>query len=665
MQKKYRGDTDLMENREHLKEKKIAIITSDLQGSEAVRQVLHTMHITCPVIYSGLGALPSTAKEQVRRGAGVIIAFGMFAKIVRQNVDVPVIMVDICPEDVLDGILKAAELGQRIAIVGFRKVLHDVFRIRSLLNVELLDIPTVMPEELPEVIAGLKKDDVLVGGYYQADLARQYGISCVVLKPRYEEIRKAISMACSYLEGQDSTQTAEPFNAAESSVYASITVDRFGSIIMMNRLASEYLGVSQLTAVSFSMEDVCPQFTRVKDVIANHRSYMNQITKIDEKTFLYHAEPVVNGEELQGVTVTFQDVNTVLRAEASIRRKLTVPSNQAQYSLDQIFGRSASMTQVLRLALKYASVEETVLILGETGVGKELFAQGIHQASARKKGPFVAINCASLPESILESELFGYVKGAFTGADRDGKRGLFEQAHTGTIFLDEIGVIPMGIQGKLLRVLQERTIRRVGGEKSTPVDIRVIAATNRDLVCMVKEGNFRSDLYFRINVLGLKIPPLRERRDDIVPLAEEFLAEASVRNHRVYYFSEEAEDLLREYSWPGNIRELQNMVRRLTVISDEEEIGGGLIRDYIAENRRLTEPEEDSGGACHQNSRKEKSCPADILDSRTSYTLEEALAVTGNNRKKAAELMGVSRATFYRMLEREAAAGKNIGVTEP
>ena len=469
----------------------------------------------------------------------------------------------------------------------------------------------MMPEELPEVIAGLKKDDVLVGGYYQADLARQYGISCVVLKPRYEEIRKAISMACSYLEGQDSTQTAEPFNAAESSVYASITVDRFGSIIMMNRLASEYLGVSQLTAVSFSMEDVCPQFTRVKDVIANHRSYMNQITKIDEKTFLYHAEPVVNGEELQGVTVTFQDVNTVLRAEASIRRKLTVPSNQAQYSLDQIFGRSASMTQVLRLALKYASVEETVLILGETGVGKELFAQGIHQASARKKGPFVAINCASLPESILESELFGYVKGAFTGADRDGKRGLFEQAHTGTIFLDEIGEIPMGIQGKLLRVLQERTIRRVGGEKSTPVDIRVIAATNRDLVCMVKEGNFRSDLYFRINVLGLKIPPLRERRDDIVPLAEEFLAEASVRNHRVYYFSEEAEDLLREYSWPGNIRELQNMVRRLTVISDEEEIGGGLIRDYIAENRRLTEPEEDSGGACHQNSRKRK-----VLSSR-------------------------------------------------
>lgn len=162
-----------------------------------------------------VGRLPATAKEQVRRGAGVIIAFGMFAKIVRQNVDVPVIMVDICPEDVLDGILKAAELGQRIAIVGFRKVLHGVFRIRSLLNVELLDIPTVMPEELPEVIAGLKKDDVLVGGYYQADLARQYGIPCVVLKPRDEEIRKAISMACSYLEGQDSTQTAEPFNAAE------------------------------------------------------------------------------------------------------------------------------------------------------------------------------------------------------------------------------------------------------------------------------------------------------------------------------------------------------------------------------------------------------------------------------------------------------------------
>ena len=696
-----REKTDLMEK--YMKkpmEKKIAVITSDLQGSEAVRKVLDQMQIACPVIFSGLEDLPKTAKEQVKQGAGVIIAFGMFAKIVRQNVDVPVIMVDICPEDVIEGILQAAELGKRIAIIGFRKVLHDVFLIRSLLNVELMDIPTVMPGELPEVIAGLKKDDVLVGGYYQADLARQYGIPCIVLKPRVEEIQKAISMACSYLDGQNQEAAKEKLDAAESSVYASITVDRFGSIIMMNRLASEYLGVSQLTAVSFSMEDVCPQFTRVKDVLANHRSYMNQIAKIDERTFLYHAEPVVDGEKLQGVTVTFQDVNTVLRAEASIRRKLTVPSNQARYSLDQIFGRSASMTQVLRLALKYASVDETVLILGETGVGKELFAQGIHQASARKNGPFVAINCASLPESILESELFGYVKGAFTGADREGKRGLFEQAHTGTIFLDEIGEIPMGIQGKLLRVLQERTIRRVGGEKSTPVDIRIIAATNRDLVYMVREGTFRSDLYFRINVLGLKIPPLRERREDIVPLAEEFLSEASVRNQRFYHFSENAKSLLSEYDWPGNIRELQNMVRRVTVISDGEELGAEPIHDYMEENRRLTDEKteredspagkkttaadnsnEDLDGK--QTEGKEKSQlperkteaaeesrlpeskteaeesklperKAECRESRNGrYTLEEALAAADNNRKKAAELMGVSRATFYRMMGRK------------
>ena len=292
------------------------------------------------------------------------------------------------------------------------------------------------------------------------------------------------------------------------------------------------------------------------------------------------------------------------------------------------------MTQVLKLALKYSKVEETVLILGETGVGKELFAQGIHRASNRKDGPFVAINCASLPESILESELFGYVKGAFTGADREGKRGLFEYAHTGTIFLDEIGEISLSLQGKLLRVLQEHSIRRIGGENPIPVDIRVIAATNRNLIAMVREGKFRDDLYFRINVLGLRIPPLRQRKEDIVLLAEEFLSDASLRNSRNYYFTEAAKTVMMRYSWPGNIRELQNMVRRVTVISDTAKIDADVVEAYVEENQ----------GLCPANPKK---------DEKNPYTLEEALALAGNNKKRAAELLGVSRATLYRMLERK------------
>ena len=280
------------------------------------------------------------------------------------------------------------------------------------------------------------------GGYYQARIAKQYGIPTVLIKTRDSEIRKAISLAQSYLEKrQDESETGTPM--MESSIYAAITVDCLGEILMMNRLASEYLKLDQLNAVAFSVDDVCPQFSRIADVISTRRPYLNQIAKLEDRIFLYHAEPILRKRDgtLEGVSVIFQDVNTVMSSEVSIRRTLTTKENQAVYSFDHILGNSPCMTQALRLALRYSKVDETVLIQGETGVGKEMFAQGIHRASRRRDMPFVAVNCASLPESILESELFGYVKGAFTGASRDGKRGLFECAHTGTIFLDEIGEI--------------------------------------------------------------------------------------------------------------------------------------------------------------------------------------------------------------------------------
>ncbi len=617
-----------------MEEREIAIIATDLLGAEKAQKVVRSMRAQCRVLHASLEELPGVAKSQVEQGAKVLIAFGMFAKIVRQSVSVPVIMVDLHPDDVLEGLLQAAELGRRVAIVGFQKVLRDIFRIRKLLSVELVDIPTVMPEQIPEALRTLEPGDVLVCGYYQLQIARDLGIRTVVVKPRDSEIAKAISLARSYLEKKQDVGR-ERFQGQEISEYASLTVDCAGNIMMMNRLAAEYLGVSQLTAVAFSMKEACPQFTRLTDAINNRRSYYNQIARIQDRIFLYHAEPIFRGEELEGAAAIFQDVNAVLGSEAGIRRKLPESANRAQYTLDFIHGHSPCMTQAIKLAIKYAKSEETVLLLGETGVGKELFAQGIHQASGRKNGPFVAVNCASLPESILESELFGYVKGSFTGANREGKKGLFENAHTGTIFLDEIGEISQVLQGKLLRVLQEHSIRRIGGDKPIPVDIRVIAATNRDLISMVREGKFRKDLYFRINVLGLQIPPLRQRQDDVVLLAEEFLEEASLGSGRSYFFSEKAKEAMRHYPWPGNIRELQNMVRRVTVLSDSDEIGEELVQAYIRENRRLCLPEMEEEGEA----------PA--------YSLEEALALAGNNKKRAAELLGVSRTTLYRMLERK------------
>ena len=611
----------------------ITFIASDLLAAEKVQNILRESPANCQVVLSNTQDLEEVSRSQVAQGAKVLIAFGMFAKIVRQSVDVPVIMVDLQAEDVMDALLEASKLGKRIAIFGFRRVLKDVFYVRDLLSIDLVWLPTVSPEKIPHELEKVQDIDVLVGGYYQARIAKQYGIPTVLIKTRDSEIRKAISLAQSYLEKrQDESETGTPM--MESSIYAAITVDCLGEILMMNRLASEYLKLDQLNAVAFSVDDVCPQFSRIADVISTRRPYLNQIAKLEDRIFLYHAEPILRKRDgtLEGVSVIFQDVNTVMSSEVSIRRTLTTKENQAVYSFDHILGNSPCMTQALRLALRYSKVDETVLIQGETGVGKEMFAQGIHRASRRRDMPFVAVNCASLPESILESELFGYVKGAFTGASRDGKRGLFECAHTGTIFLDEIGEISPSMQGKLLRVLQEHSIRRIGAETPIPIDIRIIAATNRDLVSMVREGTFRTDLYFRINVLGLCIPPLRQRQGDIILLADAFLSETSERAGRYLRFSSQAKAAMLRYDWPGNIRDLQNMVRRVSVISDSDEIGPELVETYIQENRGLSA----AGGSL-----------------RSRYTLEEALALSGGNKLRAAELLGISRATLYRMLERK------------
>jgi len=615
-------------------QKEIVIIAPNLKIAETANRVLEKNGNDCRVLIAGIDSLSEVSRQQAELGAVILIAFGMFAKIVRQSVSIPVIMVDIEEEDIIDAILYAATLGRRVAIMGFRKMVDAIFRIQPILRIDLIGIPTALPEDVPTVLQNHRDIDVLVGGHYQTEIAEKIGIKTVVIEPKEKEIEKAIFMARSYLAAEDKKTADEEFSLMESSVYAVMSVDCFGNIMALNKLAADYLGVSHLTAVSFTLDSVCPQLTRVTDAIANRRAYLNQIATVNNRTLLYHVEPIWKGTEIEGTTITFQDINTVIGSEISIRRKIINKENQVIYSFEDIIGGSRCLTRALTAALKYSRTDETVLILGETGTGKELFAQGIHRASLRKDRPFVAINCASLPESILESELFGYVKGAFTGATKEGKRGLFEVAHTGSIFLDEIGEISLALQGKLLRVLQERNIRRLGDDKQIPVDIRVIAATNKDLISMVREGKFRDDLYFRINVLCLEVPPLRQRERDILLLAKEFLEEASIRNKRKYYFSSEAEAALMQYRWPGNVRELQNFIRRATVTSETEKISQDVVLDYIQENRRLYCVKEET------------------LHNPKAYTLEEALKLTGNNKKKAAELLGISRATLYRMIER-------------
>ena len=308
---------------------------------------------------------------------------------------------------------------------------------------------------------------------------------------------------------------------------------------------------------------------------------------------------------------------------------------------DEILGTSAAILKMCELVTRVADTETTVLVTGESGTGKELVAKALHAKSGRKEGPFVAINCAAMPEPLLESELFGHTKGAFTDA-RTARPGLFIRASKGTIFLDEIGEMPAGMQAKLLRALQERTVRPVGGDQEQPFDARIIAATNRDLETEVEERRFREDLFYRINVVRIHVPPLRARGSDVLLLAQNFLERYAAQSRRmVVGMTTAAADKLVRYPWPGNVRELQNCVERAVALAQFDQIGVDDLPEKIRDHRSARINIDSNDPA--------ELLPMDEVERR--YILK-VLEAVGGNKTLAAQVLGFDRRTLYRKLER-------------
>ncbi|MDR3540229.1 MAG: sigma 54-interacting transcriptional regulator [Desulfosporosinus sp.] len=341
--------------------------------------------------------------------------------------------------------------------------------------------------------------------------------------------------------------------------------------------------------------------------------------------------PIKNNGVIEGAVISLKDIKQIKQ----LVKEATVSEIETHFS--QIIGDSPKMKALKTMALHVAPSKATLLIQGESGTGKELLARAIHQSSKRKGHAFIAINCGAIPENLLESELFGYEEGAFTGARRGGKLGKFELAHNGTIFLDEIGDMPLHLQVKILRVLQERRVERVGGTRSIPLDVRIIAATHQDLEAMVKTGEFREDLYYRLNVILLTIPPLRERLEDVPMLVQFYLDYyATVTDRSVSGISQATIDILANYPWPGNVRELGNVVEYCVTM-----VAGGEITSDTLPQRIKTVPKLES-----QNS----SLNLKLLE-RETIIKALTLVESEGHKDDAARLLGISRATLYRKIK--------------
>ncbi|MEW9121366.1 MAG: sigma 54-interacting transcriptional regulator [Thermotaleaceae bacterium] len=428
-----------------------------------------------------------------------------------------------------------------------------------------------------------------------------------------------------------------------------LIADRDGIVRYINPSYTRITKVEAQDIVGRALEEARPG-AQLPSVIKSGKKLLRAQRKVGEVEYIVNMAPIVEKDEIIGGISILNEINDIYKLTEELNQsnmmikkleKYMKTMGKAKYSFDHIVSVDKNSLETKNLAKKLAKKDSNVLITGESGTGKELYANAIHNASNRRNGPFIAVNCATFDSNLLESELFGYEEGAFTGAKKGGKIGLFEVANGGTLFLDEISEMNYGLQAKLLRTLQENTLRRIGGLKEVQVDIRVIAATNKSLEKMIEENLFRKDLYYRLAVFPINIYPLRERREDIKMLIENFVDEIGKKINRQLNISEDVMEILYCYSWPGNIRELKNTIEFAMHMADEDTI-------KVEHLPKIIQSE-----GIKRNLVKLKKLDQ-IMKETEIAEIKKAIDIYGDTvegKKKAAEVLGISLATLYNKLK--------------
>lgn len=579
-----------------------------------------------------------------------IIARGYTAqKTIEKYTQIPTIGLSITGYDIVRAISECCESyhPKKIAVCGFDRQLYEAKNICRFFHVDVEIFSPVRHEELPEMMrkALASGCDALVGGYSANILARQNGLESVVIKTGEDALLQAIDEAIHTVDQiRHERVIAQMYKTI---IYSSkdgiLYVDAEGIIRVRNRVVRQMNG--NISLFGHPLKKVLPWlYPAFRFALTSGQEENGRIVTIPGRktTVSVSCTPVIANKEISGVVINLTDITMIQDLEGQIRRKLSERGLQAKYNFGDIIHQSHVIDQTIETARRYAASDSNVIIVGETGTGKELFAQSMHNSSSRKNGPFVAVNCAALTENLLESELFGYVEGAFTGTSKGGKMGLFEQAHRGTLFLDEIGEISLSTQSKLLRVLQERQVRRIGDNKVIDVDVRIISATNRSIARMAEQGLFRRDLVYRLDVLRLFLPPLRQRENDVEILFLHLLKAQSQELKMPFPVLEpDALPLLHEYPFRGNIRELKNIVERASVPKD----GNVITRSDLKE-------------ALYPRDLEDAEIPVSLQPASRTEELSEperlrrALEQCGGNRTKAARILGMDRSTLWRKLQK-------------
>lgn len=590
-------------------------------------------------------------------------------------------------EPVIYKLKKEAEKSIKVEITGRNKLISDLFAfLISSTDINCNFLLLITKKGLILNSYSSEPEDALTGAAISENTLKSLGKDICINQEANEftlvyedsDLSNSVNLLQSRLQTLlaivDSERSADKYlldclNVVDNSI---CIYDKEAALLYGNKSYMNMMGVTDRDSVTgMKVEDIARQSglkfqatkngsssLKIRDVLKSGKKLLDWEVQIESQTSASNARlvsnnmyPIVNKD---GSTDGIIEISSSHQVSLNKMKKLI--GLTAEYTFDSIIGQSDAIKNAIQQAKDYAANPYSLLIVGESGVGKELFAQSVHNFGNRKFAPFVALNCANFPENLIESELFGYVGGAFTGAAKNGQIGKFELADGGTLFLDEIGELPLNFQAKLLRVLETGKFTRIGSSRETNVNVRIIAATNRDLEEMVEEGIFRKDLYYRLQVLRIEVPPLRERASDIISLAHFFFKQAEKNNElSSRRLDKNAEKILLEYSWPGNVRELKNAVTRAALLSKTGIVTEEVLKEAISSKNFMLRAEASSSSQEDESEKnindKIRQCKSDISDSYIRL-INTALDASGGNKKLAADLMGISRRTLYRMMER-------------
>lgn len=621
----------------------IAFLIPNKPVCDTIRKCLKGLKENYIVEEIAFDVVAARAEELVRKGTKVIVSMGVSLRVLRNRIHIPVLDLAFSEHEILTAVKAALDGSKAVVHLGSQEMYHFIQKSLDTLN---LSRDTISHRDFNEVHSDYDSQvlhvlhegfDCIIGGSRTVKIAQDFGIKGIAFN--IDEIMvENILLNASFIrnfqiEQEKKTQFMEA--TLRCSTEGLIMVDSQNTVTSINIAGAEIFGglPEELTGRDI---DVLLQENQFVDIFEEY-PYSQGIDK-KENLVVLHREPVSAGGKILGEVISIRKAADVEKLDHKIQKNISHNGYRAKYSFNDIIGSSVPLENAKHMARQYAKYDSTVLIIGETGTGKELFAQSIHNESSRKGGPFVAINCAAFPENLIESELFGYEKGSFTGAAKEGKTGFFEKAFGGTIFLDEISELPISLQPKLLRVIQEREIIRVGGSRVVPINVRIISSSNKDLQKNMEKGLFKEDLYYRLSVLELKIPPLRARKEDIKHLAVSFIHQNNRRlNTHCIGIEPNALALLEKSSWRGNVRELQNIMERVMVLSQGYAITEADIRLIMNLQNEAAPPRPVSAGR--------------TLKDHERALIEETLQLCEGNRAKAARVLGISQSTIWRKLK--------------